>query len=233
MVLGSGLIARAFEHLRDDARVLIFASGVSNSSTAAEAEYARERNLLLQQTGTTARLVYFSTCSLFDPALGGSGYLRHKRAMEELVRNRFRDYLILRLPNVVGHTRNPHTLCNHIRNCLLSGEPLTVQTKACRYLMGADMAATACTPLIHSPAPEERTVNVCLDKPVRVSDLVEAMEALLKRKAKAQPVDKGSCYEVDNTLFKLHWLATMALPWPDDDHWRTMLATYYGNLAEE
>lgn len=232
MVLGSGLIARAFEHFRDDARVLIFASGVSNSTTAKEAEYARERNLLLHQEGTSARLVYFSTCSLFDPALGGSGYIRHKLAMEELVRSRFPDHLILRLPNVVGHTRNPHTLTNHIRNCLLSGEPLTIQTKACRYLMGADMAATACTPLILCPTLDERTVNVCLDKPVPVPDLVGAMEALVERKAKAQPVDKGSCYEVDNTLFKRHWLATMKLPWPGDDHWRTMLATYYGNAAQ-
>lgn len=232
MVLGSGLIARAFEHFRDDARVLIFASGVSNSSTATEADYARERNLLLQQTGTTARLVYFSTCSLFDPALQKSGYIRHKLQMEELVRSRFPDHLILRLPNVVGHTPNPHTLTNHIRNCLLSGEPLTIQTKACRYLMGVDMAATACTPLILCPAPDERTVNVCMDKPVPVPDLVEAMEALLERKAKAQPVAKGSCYEVGNTLFKRHWLATMELPWPDDDHWRTMLATYYGSAAQ-
>lgn len=232
MLLGSGLIARAFEHFRDDPRVLIFASGVSNSTTATEAEYARERNLLLHQEGTSARLVYFSTCSLFDPALGGSGYIRHKLAMEELVRSRFPDHLILRLPNVVGHTHNPHTLTNHIRNCLLSGEPLTIQTKACRYLMGADMAAMACTPLILCPTLDERTVNVCLDKPVPVPDLVGAMEALVERRAKAQPVDKGSCYEVDNTLFKRHWLATMKLPWPDDDHWRTMLASNYGNAAQ-
>lgn len=231
MILGSGLVARAFAHLKQEPGTLIFASGVSNSSSATEADYDRERALLSEQEGAATRLVYFSTCSLFDPALGTSGYIRHKWAMEALVRNLFPDHLILRLPNVVGHTPNPHTLTNHIRNCLLSGDLLTVQTKACRYLMGADMAAAACTPLILSPALPERTVNVCLDKPVPVPTLVAAMEKLLGRKALTKEVETGSCYSVDNSGFKRYWTTALTDPWPDDDHWQRMLACYYGNAA--
>ncbi|MBP9080091.1 MAG: NAD(P)-dependent oxidoreductase [Flavobacteriales bacterium] len=231
MILGSGLLARAFEQLHEDGRVLVFASGVSNSSTAREADYDRERNLLLEQRGTKARLVYFSTCSLFDPLLGNAGYIRHKLRMEELIRQRFPDHLILRLPNVVGHTPNPHTLCNHIRNCILAGRTLAVQTKACRYIMGVDLVAEACTPLITAAKLCENTVNVCLDQPVPVPELVGAMEQLLQAKAKVQEVDSGSCYAVDNGPFKQSWRARAVRPWPTADYWRGMLASYYGDRA--
>lgn len=229
MVLGSGLIARAFEHLRGDGRVLLFACGVSNSTTAVEADYARERDLLMAQERDTARLVYFSTCSLFDPLLGNAGYIRHKLRMEDLIRDRFPDHLILRLPNVVGHTPNPHTLCNHIRNCILAGHTLAVQTKACRYMMGADLVAEGCTPLITAAKLRENTVNVCLDQPVPVPELVGAMEQLLHAKAKVQEVDSGSCYAVDNGTFKQSWCARAARPWPTADYWQSMLASYYGD----
>lgn len=228
MILGSGLLARAFESLRGDDRVLVFASGVSNSSTATEADHARERNLLLQQVGTTARLVYFSTCSLFDPTLADSGYILHKLRMEELIRDRFKEHTILRLPNVVGHSTNPHTLCNHIRDSILSGRTINVQVSACRYLMGVDMVTAACTPLLLSERSRDRSINVCFDHPVPVPELVSAMERVLHKKAVIKEVDSGSCYEVDHVEFKRYWLAHLNLPWPASDHWRSMLLKYYG-----
>lgn len=228
MILGSGLLARAFESFRGDDRVLVFASGVSNSSTATEADHARERNLLLQQAGTTARLVYFSTCSLFDPTLADSGYIRHKLQMEELIRARFPDHTILRLPNVVGHTPNPHTLCNYIRDQILSGRTINVQVKARRYLMDVDMVTAACSPLVLSEHARSKSINICFDHPVPVPELVKAMERVLRKKAVIKEVVSGSCYYVDHAEFKQYWHAHLNLPWPAPDHWHSMLTKYYG-----
>ena len=228
MILGSGLLARAFASFKDDERVLVFASGVSNSSSATEADYTRERNLLLEQQGTLSRLVYFSTCSLFDPTLENSGYIRHKIRMEGLIQSRFEDHIILRLPNLVGHTANPHTLCNHIRDHILSGRTISVHANACRYLMGADTISTVCTPLLTSGSLVGRTVNVCYDRPVHLPELVSAMELILHKKAVIKKIDSGSCYEVDNHEFKQHWLSEQQTPWPVDDEWIRMLARYYG-----
>ncbi len=231
MILGSGLLAHAFDSFKNDDRVLVFASGVSNSSTATEADYKRERDLLLDQVGTPARLVYFSTCSLFDPALKDSGYIRHKVRMEELIRTRFENHTILRLPNVVGHTPNPHTLCNYIRDRILSGETINVQVKACRYLMGVDMISAVCTPLLNNDLFRGKTLNVGYDQPVPVTELVAAMEGLLNKKAVIREADSGSCYEVDNREFKHYWLSLQSMPWPGNNDWRLMLVTYYGGLA--
>jgi nucleoside-diphosphate-sugar epimerase len=229
MIVGSGLLARAFDSFKDDDRVLVFASGVSNSSTATEADYAREGNLLLAQIGTQARLTYFSTCSLFDPELKDSGYIRHKRRMEELIRTQFKNHTILRLPNVVGHTPNPHTLCNYIRDRILAGETINVHVKACRYLMGVDRVSASCIPLLTDAFSRGKTLNVCYDQPVSVPDLVAVMEHILNKKAVIREVDSGSCYEVDNREFKQHWLVNRHTPWPGADEWPRMLAKYYGD----
>ncbi len=230
MVIGSGLLARAFASFKDDEKVLVFASGVSNSSTATEADYARERVLLLEQRGTHARLVYFSTCSLFDPALKDSEYIGHKRRMEDLVRKYFEDHLILRLPNVVGRTPNPHTLCNFFRDRILSGETFNVQTNACRYLIDVEEVRSAWSPILSDGSFRRSTINVCFDRPAPLPELVRVMEHLLGKMAKATPVDAGSCYEVNNSDFKRIWTSTGA-SWPDPGHWASTLAKYYGGRS--
>ena len=228
MILGSGLLARAFDSFKEDDRVVVFASGVSNSSTATEVDHARERNLLLEQSEVEARLVYFSTCSLFDPALKDSSYIRHKMQMEVLIQTRFKNHTILRLPNLVGSSPNPHTLCNHIRDRIQSSEQINVQIKACRYLMDVDTVSAVCTPLLTDEHFRGRTLNVCFDQPVPIPELVAAMERLLGKKARTLNVDSGSCYEVDNRDFKQYWLSQQRIPWPGADDWAQMLAKYYG-----
>ena len=47
MVIGHGMIAKHFSKYIDDENLLVFASGVSNSSTTKEADYTREQDLLL------------------------------------------------------------------------------------------------------------------------------------------------------------------------------------------
>lgn len=231
MVLGSGLIARAFNSFLHDDRVLVFASGVSNSSSATPADYAREKELLLAQEGISARLVYFSTCSLHDPTLHAAGYIRHKRLMEGLIREQFADHLIIRLPNVVGHTPNPYTLTNFLRDRIMAGEPFHVQAKACRYLMDVDTVALGCPPMMTRPEYRGTTIDACLDKPVPVPQLVKAMEQLLNRQAVTTEIEAGSCYHVDNTAFKQAWSAHAGLPWPGPDQWVDVLRKYYGGAS--
>jgi nucleoside-diphosphate-sugar epimerase len=114
MIVGNGLIAKAFYDNyanRDD--VLIFASGVSNSSNIDPKEFIREKTLLKSFLTERKKIVYFSTCSIEDPSLENSPYILHKLEMEELVKG-VNDYLIFRLPQLAGKTDNPNTLLNFL-----------------------------------------------------------------------------------------------------------------------
>src|SRR5690606_10434611 len=88
MIVGNGLIASAFQSspLKDDPNIVVFASGVSNSRETSKDEFLRERQLLLETINQGKLILYFSTCSVYDPSQKDAPYITHKLEMEDLVR---------------------------------------------------------------------------------------------------------------------------------------------------
>ena len=100
MIVGSGLIAKTFAaHAGARERICFHAAGVSNSSCRDPREFERDRVRLrtsVENIGAGALFVYFSTCSVEDPAARDNPYTRHKREMEEFVRERDGTFITLR-----------------------------------------------------------------------------------------------------------------------------------------
>ena len=121
MIIGSGLIASAFHRTHTVAKdVCIFASGVANSRCTDKREFQRERVLLesMLRRHSSLLFIYLSTCSVYDPSLKDSPYVKHKSSMEQVVLSRG-TALVLRLPQVVGPNANPHTLIKFIADSIL------------------------------------------------------------------------------------------------------------------
>lgn len=118
-IVGHGDIASVLEPREG---FTFFASGVSNSQETRESEYQREKDLLLSQD-RIKRLVYFGSLSIF---YSDSRYSRHKREMEELVKDNFPEYCIVRLGNI-RWGNNPHTLINAMKGRVQSATPLQIQ----------------------------------------------------------------------------------------------------------
>lgn len=108
MIVGHGDIASILDD-RDD--VTYFVSGVSNSRCTDVNEFERERMLLLKHIGAN-HLVYISTLAIY---YGDSMYVQHKKAMENIIRNSFPAYTIIRIGNITWG-RNPNTILNYFRN---------------------------------------------------------------------------------------------------------------------
>lgn len=204
MVVGSGLIASAFDEFKEDSSVIIFASGVSNSGQTSQVEYAREEALLCAHFDLKLPLVYFSTCSVFDQSAANSPYVKHKLAMERLIEANGVPYTIFRLPIVVGRSRNPHTLTNFLHDCIANGKPFELHKNACRYLMGIDEVKDLLPPMVRSTKFHNCALNICSGKPISIMEIVKAFETITGAQANYTEVDKGNCYEPDNSLFIAH-----------------------------
>ena len=129
MIIGHDDIASALSNRKDR---LYLASGVSNSSEIRESQYTREKNLLLKQD-KKLHIVYFSTLAVL---YGNNRYVRHKREMEELIKQEFPRYAIMRLGNITWGT-NPHTLINYFRLQLKKGKSIKIQDTF-RYIIDKD-----------------------------------------------------------------------------------------------
>jgi nucleoside-diphosphate-sugar epimerase len=201
MVIGDGLIGMTFSEFSENDDTLIFASGVSNSGEINEKEFTREINLLTKHINTPAKLVYFSTCAIFDECLKDSRYVTHKKTVERLIKMASKKYLILRLPNVVSGCMNPHTSFNFYKNKLLNREKIDVQTSSHRYYIDIDDVLVTCSQLIQSDDTTNKTINVCFTNKIDTLSLINMMGKQLNVKVDVNKITGGCDYTVNNELF--------------------------------
>lgn len=201
MVLGSGLMASSFAAFASDDRYRVIAAGVSNSRERHESAFLRERQMIEGLPARGGIVVYLGTCSIFDPTLLRSHYLEHKRAMEELVLTRFSKAMVLRLPNVLARSSNPHTLLNSFRDRIIHGAPIDIQMDACRFILDARDLARLAPLLLDQEHFVGKAINVCYDEPIPVHRLLTYLEEVLGRRAVARQVAGGTCYPVANDEF--------------------------------
>ena len=226
MIIGNGFLAKAFQEFINDENVLIYSSGVSNSGETRSSEYLRE-SILLKETIRSfpdKKIIYFSTISLFDPSLSESMYIKHKAEMELLLQNKHRDYLILRLPNIVGYSSNPHTLTNYLFHQIKNGLSFVVYKNAYRYLMDIDEVVKLCSYIIRNPR-KLNLFNIAPNEPISSIVLVAQFEKILNKKAIYIIQDKGSFYKVPKEIITLP-LAEMGIVYTKD-YYTDLIQKYY------
>jgi len=174
-VIGSGMLAKAFLAANlDNDNLLFFCSGVSNSGTSSAGEFERERALLLEALArySESKIIYFSSC-----AAGAieSPYYRHKKAMEVLVESSAQRYLIVRLPQVVGLTRNT-TLVSFIAANIRNRTPITVFKNARRNLIDIDDVVRL---TLYLASQNNMVINVTNANMVSVEEIVSLISSIL------------------------------------------------------
>jgi nucleoside-diphosphate-sugar epimerase len=199
MIVGTGLIARAFAAHRDAlVGACVYAAGVSNSSCKDPREFEREKARVLAAMEDSAAdnlFLYFSTCSIDDPAEQSSAYVLHKLAMERLVAER-RRHLIFRLPQLAGTTPNPHTLLNYLYARIVRSERFAIWNGASRNIIDVDDVARIATDLVTTERACGEIINVASTGNTSIFHIVKAMEAVLGHPAMFDIIDRGSGYAI-------------------------------------
>jgi nucleoside-diphosphate-sugar epimerase len=182
-IIGNGMIAKEMDVPFD---VIVFASGVSNSQSTSWSEFEKEINLLFKNTQKDQKLIYFSTVTVHQKQK--TPYIAHKEIMEALIRDICPEYLILRLPNLIGPNQNTSQLIPALVKQILNGE-VTVQRGAKRCILDV-----ADVPKITNKLLSEKkngTFDV-FGRPILLEDLVHQIANFLRAKPKINlvpPID--------------------------------------------
>jgi nucleoside-diphosphate-sugar epimerase len=197
VIVGDGMMARAFSAFADDKDVIVFASGVSDSTETRAAAFSREAKLLRRTRAEhpQALLIYFGTCSVYDPDRRNTPYVGHKIAMELMLKEADGPWLVLRLPLAVGPGHRGNTLARFLYDRILRGESFEVWKGSTRYPIDVEDACRIATRLIRDPSMWRRTVNIAL-RAFPVTDFVRVLEKIAGKAAVYQLVEKGQHYEV-------------------------------------
>jgi nucleoside-diphosphate-sugar epimerase len=205
MIIGTGMIARAFATYRADKGVIIFASGVSNSLEQNPVCFERER-ILLQETILTypqAILVYFGTCSVDDKELAASAYVQHKIEMERLIQQSSQRYFIFRLSQVVGKSNSP-TLINFFVEKIKSGEPFSVWKNSTRNIIDVDDVFKIANYLIQNGVYLNEITNIAAPNCLPIFDIVTIIENLENKKGCFCIEEKGGSYTINTDKISLY-----------------------------
>lgn len=201
MVVGNGLIAKSMSSFINEDDILIFASGVSNSKEKDTSKYEREINILKTYYNTNKKFIYFSTCSVLYDCIENTEYIEHKKKIEHIILNNFKNYLIFRLPNIVGVTNNPNTSFNFFKNNLKHGININVEKFTTRYFIDIVDVVDTLTPIILDNKNNKKTFNVCFNSKINIFDFIMMMSKHMNVDPKIILEENGCSLDVNNNEF--------------------------------
>ena len=199
MVIGNGMMATAFKkEFGEDIEVTIFASGVANSKETSVKEYERESELLQStiRNNLNKLIVYFSTCSVYDPSENESMYVKHKLSMEKLVKSQAKQFLICRISNVVGNSTNKFVIFPYLVSQIRNGFPFELWKHSVRNIIDVDDVLKCVGYLISNLRYHNEIVNVANKISYSILELVAEIESFLGIAAKYTIKEKGSQFVI-------------------------------------
>lgn len=232
MIIGSGLLARAFASLFSGSREsCVYAAGVSNSNCSDQREFDRERDRLMiamEQHRLVDLFLYFGTCSANGSL--DSPYVQHKIKMEKIV-SEHPQYLILRLPQTAGKTENPHTLLNYIFTRIIRSERFQIWKNARRNIIDVDDVVQIVAGLALEEGVRRDCINVANFSDYSMSDVVTIMEKVVGKKALFDSLDKGDTYPIDTQ--RIYRVAQRCSVEFGPEYLESVIRKYYESRAHE
>jgi len=177
MIIGNGLIAKSFLKKYNKDNILIFASGVSNSKENNLKNFKREKDLLLKtiETHQDIKFIYFSTILI---GYKHNPYYWHKKEMEDLIRLHTKDYIIFRVPQLIGNCGNNNNLVNYLVGKIKSGESFEVYGDLRRAVL--DIEDLVNFVIYCEDKTSCKTIHVGGVEPISVVDLSKIIQYLFK-----------------------------------------------------
>jgi len=199
MVIGNGMVARRFESYKKNDQFLIFASGVSNSKNINPEAYERELTLLQSAIKENPEkiLVYFSTCSVYDPGEENSKYVLHKKHIEQLIQKEQKQFYIFRVSNLVGQSGNRNTVLNFYVYHILNGINFDLWTHATRNLIDIDDMHKIADQILKKGAVQNQVINIANTENYSTGEIITAIENLWNTRANYIPIPKGHPFTID------------------------------------
>ncbi len=208
VIIGSGFLAKKFmkySKFIKNKNVIIYAAGISNSLEKNNRKLKKEINrfnnfIKLRQK----KIVFISTCSVNDPSRRRNKYIKNKILIEKIIKKKFSNYLIIRLPEIVGFNENPHTLANFFYNKIINNKIFYLFKNTKRNLIDVEDALECCTKIINQKKKDKEIINLLNKTFYTPEKIAKTFEKILNKKInyKIKLIKKSNWTNKNNYYFK-------------------------------
>ena len=186
-VIGSGFLAKKFKKykkLLKRLNITIYAAGISNSSTSNQKNLKKEvfkiKNYLKQNDN---KIIYISTYSIDDNSRNSRPYVKNKIKIENFLRGSSKNYIIIRLPEIVGKNKNQNTLTNFFYDKIKNNKKFILFEGVKRNILDVDDAIKNCISIIKKKENKNKTINLLNRNFYTPSQIKDNFEKILFKKA--------------------------------------------------
>ncbi len=203
-IVGSGFLASKFKKYKKIIKknnVIIYAAGISNSLETNKVNLKREinkiRNFLKKNK---KKLIYISTYSINDNSRKNKPYVKNKIKIENLIKKQSREYLIIRLPEIIGKNKNSNTLTNFFFKNISSKKSFVLYKNVKRNILDVDDALRNCMKIIYINKKKNKIVNLLNKNFYTPLNVVNIFEKFLHIKAnfKIKSINQNFVYLKSN-----------------------------------
>ncbi len=207
-IIGSGFIAKKFKKYSNYLRknnVIVYAAGISNSLEKNKKNLNKEINKFAKfYKKVDKRIIYISTYSISDSSRLKNKYVKNKIQIEQIIKKKVPNYLIIRLPEIIGNNKNPYTLSNFFYNKINKFEKFILYQGAKRNILDIDDAIKNSIKLIKLKTTKNDVVNLLNYQFYTPFQIVKTFEKILNKKAnfKIKKIDKKNWFLKNNFKIK-------------------------------
>ncbi len=178
-------MANNFKLYEHSDNLIIYASGVSNINNYSRFGADREKQLLEKTilNNNLSKIVYFSSCGIYD-IKNMNCYSIHKLDMEEFIKNISDNYLIFRLPIIIGKDNNKYGLCQYFFNSIKNDEYFKVWKNTYRYLIDIDDVVEIIHFILDNKYYNNEVINISSLIKINIMDIIDFFESILNKKAR-------------------------------------------------
>jgi len=184
-IFGNGFIATNLKKLNLNRNFFIYAAGVSNSNVKQDKVYLREIkqfNKIKKKLNSTKIFIYISSLSVENKNLKNDKYVKNKLIIENIIKKDIQNYIIIRLPQVVGKNLNKYTITNFIYSTVKSDKKFYLWRNSKRNLIDIDDVVKIIKKYLTNRPKINTIINIFNPKSVLVKNILEIFCKILNKK---------------------------------------------------
>ena len=193
-IFGNGFIAKSLVKLNPYLKkknFVIYCSGISNSLEKSKYKLEKEVKVLKKfyKKFKNKYIIYISSSSVLDSSRNKSEYLKNKIKIEELIKNKFQKYLIIRLPEIIGNSRNPNTLTNFFYNNIIKKKKFIIFKNSKRNFIDIEDVFKIIKIIVLKININKKIITLCNKYNNSPKEIVQLLETIVNKKANYKEIN--------------------------------------------
>tara|TARA_Y100000816_G_scaffold174702_1_gene125728 strand:+ start:4455 stop:5165 length:711 start_codon:yes stop_codon:yes gene_type:complete len=187
-IVGKGFIARNLLKIKKEiinSGCILYAAGISNSKIKSKFELKKEISLFKRfaKKNSKNKIIYISTADILNNLNNKSKYVQNKIKIEKIIQKKFENFIILRIPQIIGNSKNKNTLINFFYYKIKNKKKIKLYSNVKRNILDINDVLKMIKKIINNEKINKKVIILSNKYNIKPIQIVKIFEKKLNTKA--------------------------------------------------